>query len=228
MEEALRVEAGDVALAVRARWAPDASVTPVVLLHGTGATSETWDDVAQALGADRSVFAVDLRGHGSSDRTQHYSIRAMADDVAALLPRLSDGPVDLVGHSLGGLLALRVSARDPHLLRRLVVEDVGMPHRREPDPPPRPAGELPFDWRVVEQVRPEIDQPADDWPQVAAAVKAPALIVAGRHSFVPAEQIAELALALPDATVVTLDTGHEVHRERTAEFTAAVLDFLAP
>jgi pimeloyl-ACP methyl ester carboxylesterase len=228
MVEALRVEAGDVTLAVSARRAPDASLTPVVLLHGTGATSDTWDDVARVLGADRSVFTVDLRGHGASDRTPRYSIRAMAEDVAALLPRIADGPVDLVGHSLGGLVALRVAARDAHLLCRLVLEDVGVPHPREPDPPPRPAGVLPFDWRVVEQVRPEIDHPSDDWPQVAAAVKAPALIVAGRHSFVAAEHIAELALALADAKVVTLDAGHEVHRERTAEFTAALLDFLAP
>ncbi len=228
MNEVVRVAVGEVALAVRERRARAAEAhPPVVLLHGTGETSRTWDGVAETLAADRIVFAVDLRGHGDSDRSDLYSIGAMADDVAALLPRLTDEPVDLVGHSLGGLVALRVVATHPRLLRRLVLEDVGMPHRRVPNPPSRPKGELPFDWRVVEQVRPEIDSPSADWPQVVRGVKAPTLVVAGRDSFVAAEHIHELLDALPDGRGMTLDTGHEVHAERPEEFTEILVQFLA-
>lgn len=172
------------------------------------------------------MCAVDLRGHGESDRSGLYSIGSMAQDVAALLPHLSDQPLDLVGHSLGGLLALRAAATHPSLLRRLVLEDVGMPHRRVPSPPSRPAGDLPFDWRVVEQVRPEIDSPTAGWPQVVRGVSAPTLVVAGRHSFVAAEHIDELLDALPDGRSVTLDTGHEVHSERPDEFTHILVAFL--
>ncbi len=82
----------------------------------------------------------------------------MADDVTRLLGGgLTGAPVDLVGHSLGGLVACQVAAARPELVHKLVLEDVGLLHPRPTDPPPKPAGVLRFDWRVLEQVRPEID-----------------------------------------------------------------------
>ncbi|WP_370460066.1 alpha/beta fold hydrolase [Nostocoides sp. F2B08] len=200
----------------------------MVLLHGAGATSSTWEVVAKAIAADRTVLAVDLRGHGASDHANHYSISTMADDISALLPKIADAPVDLVGHSLGGLVALRVAARHPGLLRRLVLEDVGMPHPRVPNPPSQPPGDLPFDWKVVEHVRPEVDNPAADWLSVVRAIQAPTLVVAGRDSFVDAAHVHELVTTLPDGRTVTLDTGHEVHAERPDEFIAALRAFLSP
>lgn len=227
MDEVVRFSIGDVALAVR-QWRARSGGNPaVVLLHGTGGTSRTWDRTAEALCFDRPVSAVDLRGHGDSDRSDRYSIAEMCQDVATLLPRLSDDPVDLVGHSLGGLVALRVAATHPSQVRRLVLEDVGMPHPRVPAPPSRPAGELPFDWRVVEQIRPEIDSPSPDWPEVAHRVNAPTLVVAGRDSFVAAEHVRELLQALPGSRCTILDTGHEVHAERPEEFTEILNQFLA-
>ena len=183
--------------------------------------------MAGALAAQRTVLAVDLRGHGASSRPGAYSVALMAADVASLLDTVGAAAVDLVGHSLGGLVALRVAAGCPDRVRRLVLEDVGMPHARRPSPPARPEGELGFDWRVVEQVRPEIDHPDPAWPAVVASVAAPTLVVAGgRRSFVAAEHVAELVAALPDGRVVTLDTGHEVHETDPGGFTGAVGAFL--
>jgi pimeloyl-ACP methyl ester carboxylesterase len=206
---------------------------PVVLLPGTGLTARSWDVVAASLATSRPVVAVDLRGHGSSEWPGVYSIAGMARDVADLLGVLGvldvsgDGRVDLVGHSLGGLVALRVAAEHPDRVRRLVLEDVGMLHPREPGAPERPEGELDFDWRVVEQVRPEIDDPDPSWPSVVAAVAAGTLVVAGGpSSFVSAEHVAELVAALPDGRSVTLDTGHEVHSADPVGFVREVLAFL--
>ena len=224
MPEPTRVRVGDLHLAVHVRGNTGPTV---VFLHGTGTSASDWEGVSGPLAVTRRVVAVDLRGHGASDRPGRYSIAAMADDVADLLALVDDGPVDLVGHSLGGLVALRVAAAVPGRVRRLVLEDVGMPHPRVPDPPTRPPGALPFDWRVVEQVRPEIDDPSPDWPDVVAAVTAPTLVVAGGPaSFVSLEHVDELVGALPDGRATVLGTGHEVHAERPAEFTAAVAAFL--
>lgn len=226
MTEVVRVPVGEVTLSVVVRGAADPTAAVVVLLPGTGGTARTWDEVAEGL-APRRTVAVDLRGHGASDRPGRYSIGLMADDVAALLPRVADRPVDLVGHSLGGLVALRVAAAHPDRVRRLVLEDVGMPHPRPPHAPPRPSGDLPFDWRVVEQVRPEVDSPAPGWGAVVAAVTAPTLVVAGgARSFVALAHVDELVAALADGRSVVLGTGHEVHTERPTEFTAAVRAFL--
>lgn len=199
-----------------------------VLLPGTGDTAATWDAVGPVLSADRDVVALSLRGHGRSDRPGTYSIAGMADDVATALAALGRGPVDLVGHSLGGLVALLVAARESTLVRRLVLEDVGLPRPRVPSLPERPDGVLPFDWAVVEQVRPEIDQPAGHWPYTARAVAAPTLVVAGGPtSSVPQDGIAELVAAIPDARTVTVDTGHLVHEHEPEQFAAHVRAFLA-
>ena len=216
-----------VTLRVRVWPAVEAARRPVALLPATGETAEDWDGVAASLHPSRTVYAVSLRGHGSSNWPGHYSIQAMADDVTGLLRQLDDRPVDLVGHSLGGLVACAVAAAHPELVHRLVLEDVGVPHARPAAAPPRPPGVLSFDWRVVEHVRPQIDDPDPRWGDVVAGIAAPTLVIAGGPgSPVPQEHVAELVRAVPDGRLVTVDAGHLVHARRPEEFTRHLLTFL--
>ena len=144
-----------------------------------------------------------------------------------LLEQIDDGPVDLVGHSLGGLVACAVASAHPELVRRLALEDVGVPHARPPATPPRPPGVLPFDWRVVEQVRPEIDDPDPRWADVVARIAVPTLVIAGGpSSHVPQDHVAELVRLLPDGRLRTVDAGHLVHATRPEEFIEHLLAFL--
>nr|WP_042195166.1 alpha/beta hydrolase [Kibdelosporangium sp. MJ126-NF4]CEL21748.1 hydrolase [Kibdelosporangium sp. MJ126-NF4]CTQ92528.1 hydrolase [Kibdelosporangium sp. MJ126-NF4] len=90
-----------------------------LLLHGISSSGSTWWQVADALGAQGfTVTAPDLRGHGDSPHASHYTAADYAADVRALGERW-----DLVvGHSLGGLIALH-AARDPDWTTRLVLLD---------------------------------------------------------------------------------------------------------
>jgi esterase len=120
-----------------------------------------------------------------------------------------------------------VAASRPDLVRRLVLEDVGLIRPRPPVPPVRPEGVLPFDWRLVEQLRPEIDNPDPGWPEVVAAITAPTLVVAGgATSTVPQEHVADLARILRDGSLVTIEAGHLVHAGQPAAFLRAVSTFL--
>ena len=152
----------------------------------------------------------------------------MAHDVAGLLPLLSATEVDMVGHSLGGLVVCQVAATPgQNRVRRLVLEDTGMPRPRPPQTPVRPAGPLSFDWAVVEQIRPEIDEPDSRWPQVMAAIEVPTLVIGGgASSFLPQEHVEELAKTLAHGTRVTVDAGHLVHATKPDAFLAALTDFL--
>lgn len=227
MPEHLDVAVDGVTLALRVWPAAEPSRSPAVLLHATGETAEDWDVVAEALHPSRTVSAVNLRGHGPSDWPGSYSVRSMADDVTGLLRQLDEGPVDLVGHSLGGLVACAVASEHPELVRRLVLEDVGVPHPRPAAPPSRPDGDLPFDWKVVEQVRPEIDDPDPRWRDVIARIPVPTLVIAGgANSPVPQDSIADLVGALPDGRMVTVDAGHRVHATGPDEFIQHLLAFL--
>ncbi|MEU4692260.1 alpha/beta hydrolase [Actinoplanes sp. NPDC023714] len=225
MPELTSVPLKELDLALRVWRAAESGHPPAVLLHATGKTAADWDHV---IPAGRTVVAVDLRGHGASSWPGSYRLEEFAADVAGVLERLDLGPVDLVGHSLGGLVALLVASSRPELIRRLVVEDIGIPHPRTPSLPERPAGELPFDWRMVEQVRAQIDSPdVEAWRSVAARIVAPALVVAGgAASPVPQEHVALLASVIPGGRLVTIESGHLVHSSRPEEFCRVVSGFL--
>ncbi|WP_428963109.1 alpha/beta fold hydrolase [Micromonospora fluostatini] len=228
MPELMDVAVGDLHFALRVWPARDQERTPTVLLHGTGKTARDWDVIAAGLAAERPVYAVDLRGHGGSAWPGRYRVGLFADDVVGILERLDTGAVDLVGHSLGGLVACAVAAARPGRVRRLVLEDIGFPHPRAPGLPARPAGPLPFDWRVVEQVRPEIDDPDPGWAGTVARVTAPTLLIAGgAASPVAHEHVTELARRLPDARLTTIEAGHLVHETAPDAYLAALTAFLA-
>lgn len=225
MRRVWQYPANGISLAVHSRATGPARFWPVLLLHGTGATARDWDSVAGDLARDRVVHAVDLRGHGLSSWPGDYSIEAMGRDVLGLLPVLG-GSLDLVGHSLGGLVAARV-ARESRQVSRLVLEDVGLPHPRVPSLPARPDGPLDFDWAVVEQIRPQIDRPDPQWPQIFAGVSIPTMVIGGgTQSFVRADHVEQLGRLVADCRVHHLQTGHLVHATDPEGFVRLVREHL--
>jgi pimeloyl-ACP methyl ester carboxylesterase len=100
---------------------------PVVLLHGFTETSESWEEagyVDRLLRACRQVVFVDCRGHGASGKPRDaaaYGGDKRASDVVAVLDALDIRTADLVGYSMGGLIALATALRFPERVRRLVV-----------------------------------------------------------------------------------------------------------
>jgi pimeloyl-ACP methyl ester carboxylesterase len=101
----------------------------VILLHGGMEQSHAWDPVGAALCDRWHVIAPDLRGHGDSDWSPGgaYSVLDYTADLAGLLKLLGPHPVTLIGHSLGGNLALHFTALYPHIVQRLCsIEGLGL------------------------------------------------------------------------------------------------------
>jgi abhydrolase domain-containing protein 6 len=95
---------------------------PLVLVHGLGATRAIWGRVAPTLTERRRLIAPDLPGFGESPRPAGtFTLEGAADSIAATLADRGVGEIDLVGHSLGGAVALRMASRHPELVRRLVL-----------------------------------------------------------------------------------------------------------
>jgi pimeloyl-ACP methyl ester carboxylesterase len=98
----------------------------VVLLHGIAGTSATWDEVIPTLAARHTVIAPDLLGHGESAKPHgDYSLGAYANVVRDLLEALGMGPATMVGHSLGGGIAMQFAYQFIERCERLVLVSSG-------------------------------------------------------------------------------------------------------
>jgi esterase len=97
---------------------------PLIILHGLFGSSDNWRGVAKQLATQAQVIRVDLRNHGQSPHSDEMSYDLMADDVAELMADLNLQQVDVIGHSIGGKVAMALAARYPEKLRRLLVVDM--------------------------------------------------------------------------------------------------------
>jgi pimeloyl-ACP methyl ester carboxylesterase len=107
-------------------WSEWGSGPTLVLCHGFTGSSLDFALVADALAADRRVVTLDQRGHGHSTRTGQldgYTIEQLVADLSAFVEAVGGGPVDLLGHSMGGRVALGIVLARPDLVRSLILMD---------------------------------------------------------------------------------------------------------
>lgn len=93
----------------------------IVLLHGIGASNEDWADQVSVLRSNYRVIAPDLRGFGASERAGDYGVGRFASDVWGLLAQLGIERFSLVGHSMGGAVALEMALAAPKRVTQIVL-----------------------------------------------------------------------------------------------------------
>ncbi|MCP4186844.1 MAG: alpha/beta fold hydrolase [Gammaproteobacteria bacterium] len=97
---------------------------PLVVLHGLFGSSKNWQSLAKLFGENFSVYSVDLRNHGSSFHNSVMNYAAMAEDVERLLDHLNIQSCRIIGHSMGGKVAMILAHARPDLISRLVIADI--------------------------------------------------------------------------------------------------------
>jgi pimeloyl-ACP methyl ester carboxylesterase len=101
---------------------------PLVLIHGLAGSIRQWDSLVPRLARRYRVIRIDLLGHGGSDKPREgYAPEAQARRIGGLLDKRRIRRVLVVGHSLGGMIAVALAERRPHLVRGLVT--IGTPAR---------------------------------------------------------------------------------------------------
>lgn len=112
---------------VRLRVAVAGQGKPVVFLHGLFASHRSWAAVLEELSSDFLTVAPDLPGFGDSEKPPasrfSYRVEAFSETIADLYAGLDLGPAAVVGHGLGGAIALALAAQHPELVSRLVLVD---------------------------------------------------------------------------------------------------------
>ena len=223
---------------------------PLWALHGTGGSGKVWFHQSRRFAERWRVIAPDLPGYGQSG--QPASVRSV-DDVAGWLarwlPRLSGEPAVVMGHSMGGRVALQIALEHPELVRALVLVNASglhLPHA--PALSPRELGpegfiralyhrpsvrSLEAAVREAERWWPTLERLTRsplrrDWHERLAEVRVPTLVVWGlEDGLIPWEHALAFRDGIPDARLVPVpDSGHVPMLERPGEVNRALAAFL--
>lgn len=103
---------------------PDPLAEPIVLLHGLFGKQDNLGLLKQALQLQRPVITVDLRNHGLSEWHAEMNYQVMSDDILNLLSELALPKAHLLGHSMGGKVAMAVALQAPDRIASLCVADI--------------------------------------------------------------------------------------------------------
>jgi 2-succinyl-6-hydroxy-2,4-cyclohexadiene-1-carboxylate synthase len=107
---------------------------PLAMLHGFTGSQSNWKPHARKLAGDFQTIRIDLLGHGRTDApddAKRYRMEKSAEDIENLLHRLEPGPVNLLGYSMGGRLALYLAITYPSLVSSLILESASPGLREE-------------------------------------------------------------------------------------------------
>jgi esterase len=98
---------------------------PAAILHGLFGSARNWASIAQRLGARHRVIVFDLRNHGASPWADAMDYPAMAEDLRAAMAARGHRRFAVIGHSMGGKVAMTLALSEPAAVERLVVVDIG-------------------------------------------------------------------------------------------------------
>jgi esterase len=100
---------------------------PIIILHGIFGTSDNWFSYARRLSQEGfEVFTVDQRNHGQSPHSDNFNYLAMTDDLFDFIDEHEIEDPILLGHSMGGKVAMRFALENPQLIKKLIVVDISL------------------------------------------------------------------------------------------------------
>jgi pimeloyl-ACP methyl ester carboxylesterase len=203
---------------------------PLLLIHGGGSTVESnFGELIPLLTGTRQVVGVEEQGHGHTEGIDRpFTFESSADDIATVLERLDIAHADVLGFSSGGIVSMRLAARHPSLVRRLIVASAfsrrdglvdgfwdGMRNAtldsmpaiykdidREINPDPRHLEQL----FKLDTGRTNAFQ---DWPDSdLRAISSPTLVLIGDQDIVTPEHAAAMARTVPNARLLVVPGNH--------------------
>lgn len=225
------------------RWRAAGAGSPLVLVHGLAGSWRWWRPLLPALAAEHRVHLLDLPGFGGLPWPRRFELDHAVDWLAAWWEAAALGPIDVIGHSLGGLLGARLAARHPEAVRRLVlIAPAGVPGRTPV------SSALPLSLALLRSqprllallARDAIRSGpvtigtaalavlAADLREDLPRIEAPTLVVMGRRdALIPVSHGEELCEAIPHARLVVLeDSGHVPMDDQPDELSVELLAFL--
>lgn len=222
------------------------SGVPLVLIHGYGVSGHIWQPMLPYLAQEHEVFAVDLPGYGRSTLSGPWQLRAMAPLLAEWLRQMHLPPVALIGQSMGGAIAIHLTAHAPELVEQLVlISSAGLPLQAPLSSLALRSARSFFQTgngryplalmrdllqprlRILWQTAQEMVR--SNFHAELATIMTPTLIIWGeRDLLLPIALGHALSAALPHASFVTLpESGHRPMLAQPERLSEIILEFLA-
>lgn len=139
---------------------------PLIILHGIFGSAVNWHTIGGLLARYRTVYALDMRNHGGSHHSRHFGYDVLIADIKWFMNRHGIGRADILGHSLGGKVAMAFVERFTEMTDRLIVVDIA--------PKPYPKGHrhmlkalIDFDLKPIGSLREAVEALAPAIPSLA-------------------------------------------------------------
>ncbi len=105
-------------------YGADKGGTPLIVLHGLFGMADNWGSFGRSFGEKRQVHLLDLRNHGRSFHSEDMSVEVMVEDLLAYITSIGADKVLLLGHSLGGKVAMQFAIDHPGKIEKLIIADI--------------------------------------------------------------------------------------------------------
>ncbi|GAA0883724.1 MULTISPECIES: alpha/beta fold hydrolase [Sphingobacterium] len=105
-------------------YGADNGGTPLIVLHGLFGMADNWGSFGRSFGEKRQVHLLDLRNHGRSFHSEDMSVEVMVEDLLAYITSIGADKVLLLGHSLGGKVAMQFAIDHPGKIEKLIIADI--------------------------------------------------------------------------------------------------------
>jgi len=98
---------------------------PLFIMHGVFGMLDNWLSLGKKWSEDYEVYLIDARNHGRSEHSDDMSFESMAEDIKELMTHLELDSIHLLGHSMGGKVAMKMAMMYPELIEKMIVVDIG-------------------------------------------------------------------------------------------------------
>lgn len=179
---------------------------PLILLHGNGEDHHIFDKLIETMAPHFTIYAIDSRNHGQSEKTVDFTYEAMSEDIQNFIRELNLGSVNMIGFSDGAITSLLMAIRDQSSISKMALLGVNL----------KPSDFTEESYQYIVKTYEETQDPLFkmmmEQPDIDLAglerINTPALIIGAEHDICRPELFQDIANTMPNATLKIMP-GHD-------------------
>ena len=179
---------------------------PLILMHGSGEDRHIFDEIINKLKKDFTVYAIDSRNHGESEKTDVFTYEAMSEDISEFIKKLKLDGAYVVGFSDGAILALMIGMKYPELIGKMALLGINLK--------PEDFKEAEYNYLLKEYNETKdplfkmmLEQPDIELEKLKD-VNIPTLVIAGENDVFYEKTFTDIVKVIPNA-VLKIMGGHD-------------------